>query len=166
MFQLKTLSRDSIPRSLEKAERYRLLNEPAEAESICLDILQVDPDNQEALISMLLALTDQFERRLGAMLLRARDVIPRLRGEYERDYYTGIIHERAAKARLHQAGPGADAAAYDGLRAAMDWFEKAEAICPPGNDDATLRWNTCARVIMDNPALRPRPDQWVEPPLE
>jgi hypothetical protein len=166
MFQLKSLSRDAISRSLEKAERYRLLNEPAEAESICLDVLQIDPENQEALISLLLALTDQFERRLGAMVLRAQEIIPRVRGEYERCYYTGIIEERAAKARLHQAGPGAEAAAYDLLRKAMDWFERAEALCAPGNNDATLRWNTCARVIMGNPALRPRAEPWVEPPLE
>jgi hypothetical protein len=34
-FDLKPISIASIPRALEKAERYRLLNEPEQAESIC-----------------------------------------------------------------------------------------------------------------------------------
>ena len=34
---LKPLHKDAIKGALAKAERYRLLNEPAEAESICLD---------------------------------------------------------------------------------------------------------------------------------
>jgi hypothetical protein len=166
MFQLKTLSKDAVPRSLKKAERYRLLNEPSEAESICLDVLQIDPENQEALITMLLALTDQFDTHLGVAVGQAEEILPRLHGEFERAYYTGIISERRAKARLRDGAPGAGAAAYDWLRRALDWYEKAEALCPPGNDDATLRWNACARLIMRNSHLRPRPEEWVEPPLE
>ena len=71
MFELKTLAAEAIPRSLEKAERYRLLNEPAEAESICCDILAVEPDNQQAIVTLLLALTDQFETRLGGAVAYA-----------------------------------------------------------------------------------------------
>lgn len=166
MFELKTLSRDAIPRSLEKAERYRLLNEAAEAESICLDILGVDPDNQRALVMLLLARTDQFDQRLGIAVRQAEEVVPRLQGEYERAYYSGIICERRARARLGQGGPGSEFAAYDCFRAAMDWYEKAEAICPPGNNDATLRWNTCARIMNGNPQLRAGPQERVEQPLE
>ena len=166
MFELKTLSRDAIPRSLEKVERYRLLNEAAEAESICLDILAVEPDNQAALIMLLLARTDQFDRRLGVAVRQAEEVVPRLQGEYERAYYTGIIFERRAKAHLHHGGPGAEFAAYDCFRAAMQWYEKAEAICAPGNNDARLRWNTCARIMNDNPQLRAGPQERVEQPLE
>ena len=44
----KPLSPEPCPAALAKAERYRLLNEPGEAESICLDVLAVEPDNQEA----------------------------------------------------------------------------------------------------------------------
>ena len=62
MPELKQLHKDAIPAALEKAERYRLLNEPGEAESICLDILAVDPDNQRAIITLLLAFTDRFEK--------------------------------------------------------------------------------------------------------
>ena len=55
MSELKSLHKDAIPAALEKAERYRLLNEPGEAESICLDILHVDPENQQAIVTLLLA---------------------------------------------------------------------------------------------------------------
>ena len=56
MFEPKPISRDAIPAALAKAERYRLLNEPGEAESICLDILQIEPANQEAIVTLLLHL--------------------------------------------------------------------------------------------------------------
>ena len=62
MFDLKPLNPDAIPKALQKAERYRLLNEPEEAESICLDILAIEPDNQQALVMLLLAQTDQFHQ--------------------------------------------------------------------------------------------------------
>ena len=60
MFQLKPISKESIPAAIEKAERYRLLDEPNLAESICLDILEADPQNAKAIIILLLAITDQF----------------------------------------------------------------------------------------------------------
>lgn len=164
MFELKSLSKDAIPRALEKAERYRLLNEPGQAESICLDVLRIDPENQEALITLLLALTDQFDK--GLAVNQAREVLPRLRNEYARAYYAGIICERWARARLSQGGPGSGFAAYEWFREAMSWYEKAEAIRPAGNDDATLRWNTCARIIMRNQHLKPGPEERFEPFLE
>jgi hypothetical protein len=166
MVELKTLSHEAIPRSLDKAEHYRLLGEPSEAESICLDVLQIDPQNQRALITLLLALTDQFETRLASSLRPAQEVLPRLSGEYERVYYGGIICERHAKARLHRGGPGAEFAAYDLLCQAMTDFEKAEAMAVPGNDDAALRYNTCARLLNSNPKIRPSPEERVELPLE
>jgi hypothetical protein len=147
MFELKPLAPQAVPKALEKAERYRLLNEPEEAESICRDILAVEPDNQEALITLLLALTDQF--RTGAIdcYTSARDLLPRLQGEYERHYYAGIICERRGNAHLDKGGLSGGAVSYHWLREAMGWYEKAEALRPPGNDDAVLRWNTCARLI-------------------
>ena len=42
-----------------------MLNEPGEAESICLDILAVDPDNQRAIIILLLAVKDRFDKGFG-----------------------------------------------------------------------------------------------------
>src|SRR5690242_3630561 len=106
MFELKPLSREAIPAALEKAMRYRLLNEPGEAESISQDILRADPDNQQALVILLLALTDRFGKGYAVGLTQAREILPRLRDPYEQAYYAGIICERWVKAQLHRAGPG------------------------------------------------------------
>lgn len=151
-FELKPISVQSIPEALAKAERYRLLNEPGLAESICLDILAIVPDHQQALISLLLALTDQFQS--NAHTKSAHDVLARIKGEYEGAYYAGLIWERLGNARLRQSGPGGGAAAYHALREAMTHYEKAIPHAPAGNDDAILRWNTCARVIMQNPNIQ------------
>ena len=165
MFQLKSLSREGVVAALEKAERYRLLNEPREAESICLDVLEIDPENQRALVILLLSITDQFGRRDRDEVRQARELLPRLRDEYERTYYAAIIFERQAKTILKRGTPGGQFQAYDWLRSAMELFEKAETIRPPGNDDALLRWNTCARTIMRY-KLTPRQEDYVEPFLE
>src|SRR2546423_10918392 len=165
MSELKKLSPEAIPAALEKAERYRLLNEPAEAESICLDVLKADSENQTALITLLLAVTDRFGKGYGVSDTQAKELLARVKGEYERAYYTGILAERRAQAKLAPGTPGSRHYAYDGFREAMSWFEKAEALRPAGNDDALLRWNTCARIIEKN-RLVPREEDNVEPPLE
>lgn len=161
MFDLKSIHTNAIPEALSKAERYRLLNEPREAESICLDVLRIDPGNQQALVMMLLAITDQFD--VSQRVHDARELVSRLRGQYEQAYYSGIITERRAKAIQRKGSPGAGFVAYELLREAMTWYERAEALRPPGNDDAILRWNTCARDLMRDPHLRPRPDSEPEP---
>jgi hypothetical protein len=165
VFQLKPLSREGVPAALDKAMRYRLLNEPAEAESICLDVLQIEPENQHALVLLLLALTDRLGRGYAVGVSRAQEILPRLRDEYDRAYYAGIISERRAKAQLNQHVPGSHADAYELLREAMTFYEKAESIRPAGNDDALLRWNACARIIMRN-NLAARDDEKLDLPLE
>jgi hypothetical protein len=165
MFDLKTLSMEAVPRALAKAERYRLLNEPGEAESICLDVLQADPDNQEALVMLLLALTDQFDENWGADGSHAWSVSDRILDDHDRAYYKGIIWERRAKAQLRRAAPGSGPRAYEWLREAMLCYEHADAIRPPGNDDARLRWNTCARMIMRDTRLVPAVEERGEPLL-
>lgn len=155
MFKLKPLSQDAIPAALEKATCYRYLNESAEAESICLDILEVEPDNQPALITLILALTDQFERNLSQSFPRSREVVKRLTDEYCRIYYRGIICERRAKVHFERGGPGSGHLAYDWFRQAMDAYEKAIDKRLAGNGDAILRWNACARLIMNNSDLVP-----------
>ncbi len=163
--ELKPLSREAIPAALEKAERYRLLNEPGEAASICQDVLRTDPDNQRALITLLLALSDRFGKGYGVSDIQSKELLARVQSEYERAYYAGILAERRAKTKLAQNTPGSMFFAYDEFRDAMNWFEKAEALRPSGNDDALLRWNTCVRIIAQN-KLVPREEENVEPPLE
>ena len=162
-FDLKPISKAGIQEALEKAERYRLLNEPSLAESICLDVLGADPENQSALVMLLLALTDQFGQGHGHGPHKAREILPRLKSDYEKQYYSGIVWERLAHAQLRKASPNAAFTAYDAFRQAMDSYEKAIALRPPANDDSILRWNTCARILMRNPNLRPRPDEAYEP---
>ena len=164
MFDLKTLSPDAVPRALAKAERYRLLNEPGEAESICLDALATDPGNQEAVVTLLLALTDQFVGNPNRVS-EACHTVEQLRDDYERAYYTGIIWERRAKALLDHHTPRGGARAYEWLREAMIHYEQAEAIRPPNNDDAVLRWNACARLIMQDRHLEPAREEPSEPLL-
>lgn len=163
MTPLKQLSPAAIPRALEKAERYRLLNQPWAAESICLDILATEPGHQKAIRMLLLALTDQFGVQLAGGVERAREGLARLSSDYERAYYAGIICERRAKAQLDRRAPGAGFIAYEWLREAMSWYEKAEGIRPEGNDDALLRWNTCARMLSDSPHIVPRPEETAAP---
>jgi tetratricopeptide (TPR) repeat protein len=166
MFELKSLSKDAVPSALEKAHRYRLLNEPVEAESICRDVLEVDPGNQEALVTLLLALTDQFEDRLGPAVEQAREVLPRIRDEYSRIYHGGILCERRAKAHLKRGGPRSGPDAYEWFREAMEHYEKAAAVRPSGNDESILRWNTCARILMGNPQLAPQEEETFQSWLE
>src|SRR3954454_17287698 len=97
-FQLKPIDAEAVPRALEKAERYRLLAEPEEAESICLDILAIEPDSQPDLVMLLLALTDQFHQDHGNSYARAQALLLRLRDEYERCYYAGLLRERRGSA--------------------------------------------------------------------
>lgn len=164
-FELKPLSIKAIPEALEKVERYRLLNEPKEAESICLDILNAEPGNQKALIWLILSLTDQFNEGITDGVDRARELLPQLKNDYDRLYYRGLIFERQGKALLQRGMPGTSHAAYEWFREAMLHFEEAEKLRPTSNEDAILRWNTCARIIMSE-KLEPRPDDEFEPYLE
>jgi len=165
MFELKPLSREGIPAALDKATRYRLLNEPGESESICHDVLRIDPDNQQALVLLLLALTARFSKTYTVGVTRAQEILPRLRDPYEQAYYAGIICERRGKSVLHQRSIGGEGAAYGFLREAMEHYENAEKLRPPGNDDALLRWNACARIIMQNKLTAPIEER-VDLPLE
>jgi hypothetical protein len=164
-FELKALSPEALPTVLEKAHLYRLLNEPGEAESICRDALEVEPENQDALVTLLLALTDQFDTVGASAVTDANGVIERLADPYARAYYGGIVYERRAKAQLHHRVPGSGPRAYEWLREAMARYETAEALRPAGNDDALLRWNACARLLMRDRHLVPAVEEREEPLL-
>lgn len=161
-FELKQLSSEGISRSLERVERYRLMNQPSTAESICHDILAVDGQNQQAIRGLILALTDQFDQHHGPDIQQALELVPSLSEEYDRAYFSGLIFERQARARFSREYPGAPFDAYDLLVEAMEWFGKADGLRIAGNEDARLHWNTCVRVISSN-NLRPRPTDDTEP---
>ncbi len=155
MYALKNLTIESIHSALKKAEQYRLLNEPREAESICLDILQVEPNNQETLIMLLLTYTDKFKEELYPPFNKAESVIERLQGEHSKAYYRGVIYERRAKVHMSQRGPSADDMAHGWFAKAMTEYEQAIESDLPVSQDAALRWNTCARILNENPHLKP-----------
>lgn len=159
MFDLKPITPDAIPAALEKASRYRLLNEPEQAESICEDVLRIDDANQDALVTLILALTDRLYGARPASPQAARALLPRLHGEYEQAYYAGIVWEREGIAWLRSEKPRAGSAAYECFRVAMAFFEKAESLRPPANDDALLRWNSCARMIANHSDVAPSDDR-------
>jgi hypothetical protein len=162
MFELKTLSQAAIPAALAKAERYRLLNEPEQSQSICEDVLRADPRNHQAIVMLVLALTDEFPRNRTGAATRALELVKQLPTEYEQWYYGGLVAERRARALLEQPGPGARAAA-EWLRDAMDAYERADAMRPADNDEARLRWNACARVFNVRPELLAADDRRPEP---
>jgi len=165
---LKSISKAGIPEALAKVELYRYLNEPEEAESICRDILEVDPEHQFARRLLGLTITDQF---LGISIDRYSEVLSifqALRDPYERLYYSGLLHERRAKAQL-QAGY-APHILLPLVEEAMQCFVEAEKIRPAGNDDSILRWNRCVRLLESRPDFyfeRPQPqfDAEDEPPI-
>jgi hypothetical protein len=164
MFVLKPISPESLENALAKAERYRLLNEPTEAESICRDILEVAPANREARISLILALTDQFPRDDKAFASALAET-SHLESPYDRAYYGGIAWERRAKA-CHDAGrPGSSGHVYDWIVRALGLFEQAERLRPAANDDPILRWNACVRFLERHRALAPTTEDVKEPIL-
>lgn len=154
MVELKKLHAESAQRAIDKARHYRLLNAPRLAESICLDILEVDPDNQEVLSTLVLALADQFAQPgVAVSRTRVEDVLNRLTDPYARAYHQGLVSERRGIAALAQHTPGYSVHGW--FVAAMELYEKAMELAPEGNEDAILRWNTCARILNRNPGVRP-----------
>jgi hypothetical protein len=164
MFTLKPITHDSVETALAKAERYRLLNEPNEAVSICSDILEIDPGNRQARISLILALTDEISQEVAAFPSAVK-AISGLEAEYDRSYYSGIAWERRAKAYYNADGPGARGYVYDWLVKALQFFEEAEHLRAQGNDDAILRWNACVRFLDRHKELRTKTEETPEPIL-
>jgi hypothetical protein len=164
MFVLKPLSYEAIPGALAKAERYRLLNEPWQAESICRDILAIDGKNRDAQVMLVLALTDQFAQGVG--MNEVLGLIGELADEYDRKYYSGIVHERRAHALFRQTDFRSSDTVHLLMTHAMEWYERAQRLRPSGNDDSLLRWNACARFLMRFPQLQPtQHEQELEPVL-
>ena len=149
MLQLKLLSKDSIAQALIKAKHYRLLNEPWQAESICRDILNVEPTHQITLLNLILAITDQFGHQKKSSYQEARELCAKLSSNYEQLYYRGLIEERLGKVALARTTPRAKYIAYEHYRNAMEFYEKSEKIHREDNQDSILRWNACVRRIQE-----------------
>ena len=162
---LKSLTPAGVEHALERADYFRLLNEPAQAESACLDILAADPKNQRALVILILALTDQFGLGTPISDPDIADIIRQVTDEYQKIFLSALVLERRARAKLEQQIPQAESMAYDLCNQAMALYEKAELIRAVGNDDVLLRWNACARMIMQH-NLEARHDDESEQPLE
>jgi hypothetical protein len=148
MVELKKISMAAIPKAIEKADRYRIINDSHQAESICMDILAQDPGNQKALIILVLAITDQFDDDESATYKKAKGYAAKIASDYERHYYFGVIAERMARSVLRKHVPRAKFIAYEWTHEALHFYEKAENLDhPEGEDEAILRWNTCQRLI-------------------
>lgn len=144
-YNLKAISKSGIAEAIAKAELYRYLNEPEETESICRDILTVDPQQQLALRLLGLAITDQFVGSPSDRYHDAQNAFAQLTDAYERLYYTGLLLERRAKAQLHAGQPAHTLVPL--IERALECFGEAEKIRPAGNDDSILRWNRCVRLL-------------------
>ncbi len=159
MADLKPISRQAIPAALDKANHYRLLNQPWQAESICRDILRTDPNNQKVIYTLVLAITDQFdEGKFKTNLTKALDEVAQLTDSYQAEYCTGLIYERQALAATKRQTPRAGYIAFDYIQRAMNHYENAERIRPEMNDESVLRWNACKRFIQKH-KLKPSPEE-------
>lgn len=147
-YEVKRISTAGIAEAIGKAELYRSLDEPEEAESICRDILTIEPRHQLALRLLGLALTDQFTGRGSDRYHEAEDIFLHLSDPYERLYYSGLLYERRAKAMLKAGQPPRSLLAF--FDHALRSFAEAEKIRPAGNDDAILRWNRCVRMLQNS----------------
>jgi hypothetical protein len=144
-YQLKRISQAGVPEAIRKAELYRALSEPEEAESICRDILTIEPQHQLALRLLGLALTDQFTGAGSDRFRETEEIFQKLSDPYERLYYTAILHERRGKAQLKAGQPPVSLLSL--FEHALHLYAEAERIRPAGNDDAILRWNRCVRLL-------------------
>jgi len=157
-YKLKPISKNGIKEAFEKVTHYRYLNQFDEAESICRDIVAADPDDQHAQRMLGLIITDQFTGKPSDRYSEAEAIFDALTDPYERAYYSGILHERRAKAQLHAGNLPHTVLGH--FEEAMKFYEQAEKIMPAGNDDAILRWNRCARLLQSPNVVEDREEEF------
>ena len=145
MLEPRQISRQSVPTALKQAQHYRLLNEPALAESICRDIIAVVPENEDAWVTLLLSLTDQFVSRHSTAYDQAVEILQHFTGEYKRYYYSVIISERWARAQLSSGLPIESTENW--IRKAMTLFMQANELAAADDPNPILRWNSCVRLL-------------------
>jgi tetratricopeptide (TPR) repeat protein len=149
-YELRRLSPTALEGAIAKAEHYRDLNQPDEAESICRDVLDVDPKHQLALRTLGLALTDRLPRDRHHVFDEAVATFKQLTSAYEQAYYLGIAWERLAKVQLeHDEARNA----ISSFEKALALFDQAAALGPEGAPDPVLRWNRCVRALEAHPEI-------------
>ena len=109
-----------------------------------------------AIITLVLALTDQFGGTSGVGNGEARALLGRIHDSYERAYYEGMICERWANAALRDHK--SETEVWSWFADALALYERAEKLAQPGNEDAVLRWNACVRVLQAHPSVCPATD--------
>jgi tetratricopeptide (TPR) repeat protein len=149
-YPLKRLPHASLEAAIAKAAHYRDLNQPEEAESICRDVLDVEPGHQMAWKLLGLALTDRFPSGKVGLFDEAVHAFERLTDEYERVYHLGVAWEREAKAHLDRNEAHS---ALTSFEHALRQFEQAERL-RPDSADPVLRWNRCVRLLESHPSLK------------
>ncbi len=153
MFELKRLTTQDLDAAIAKAKKYRDLNQPEEAASICRDVLVVDANSQDALRILGLSLTDRFGTAQVGLFEEAVETFERLTSAYERMYYAGISWERSAKAHLERGEAHSALASFEH---ALELYEDAERLAAEGGistPDPILRYNRCVRILTTNSAL-------------
>jgi tetratricopeptide (TPR) repeat protein len=150
VFELKRLPRASLEAAIDKAEHYRNLNQPEEAESICRDVLAVDDTHQTAWKVLGLALTDRFASGKVGLVEQALEAFRHITDPYQCTYHLGVAWERAAKAHLERNEAHSAVTAFED---ALRLYEKAQAL-QPDLPDPLLRWNRCVRLLSEHPSLR------------
>ena len=155
-YKVKRISTAGIAEAISKAELYRSLNEPEEAESICRDILTIEPQHQLALRLLGLALTDQFTGRGSDRYRETEGIFRQLQDPYERLYYIGILQERRAKAQLNAGQqPHTLVALFDQALKSFAEAEKMSAMlaeCSAGPMTFRERFRLMTQGIVENDA--------------
>ena len=159
---LKSLSPKAIPGALGLASDSRQGGQSQTCESICLDVLQAEPGNQEALRLLVLSHADRFDAESTEHEMAARDAQSRLTGEYDRAFYDAYILHRSAQVAIASGSPSSARVVYALLARAMASYEDAERSRPEGNDDAILLWNACQRLMQATPHASLRETQAFE----
>jgi hypothetical protein len=159
---LKSLSPAAIPGALKLAAATRQGGQPQTCESICHDVLQAEPGNQDALRLLVLSHADRFDNPGSEQETAARDAQERLTSGYDRAFFDGLIHHRSAQAAIASGSPMAARVVYELLTRAMTSYEEAESLRPEANSEAILMWNACQRLLQSTPHTGPRETQAFE----
>jgi len=149
-WELKQLRARNLRAAVDLAKQYRDLNQPEDAESICRDVLEVSPYDEDAWRTLGLALTDQFASSWMMLFDEACAAFSNLRSEYEKLYFTGVAWERYAKAQL---GAGHSNNAIHAFEQAMELFDRADGLGSADDPRPVLHYNRCVRALTRTPEL-------------